>query len=336
MALRALTLPVSGGLELNTDTQHSTNSEGLEVAQARVPPPAIDIQILEPKHTSKPLPALSLAGNSSADKLGIYPCPALTLPNELVAEIFLHFLPVYPKRPPPIGPLSPYLLCHICRGWREIALTTPALWRGISFSLRNVQQLPQKLHFLNTSLALSGSYPLSIRLDSDIEGESPLRIGPFGRTIIDHCARWELLQLSIPCPWDFLPNTAESVLLPFLRELKLRKNRDFRSAGFTSNRAILVAPLLEKVTIISYHQAYDPIIPWSQLTMLYIDFIRPDQCNILNQLVNLISCRLRMYRIRARYLCMLWTHLLSRLCKGCTMENSCRVQSLILLQRLRH
>ena len=47
-------------------------------------------------------------------RLDAYAYPVLTIPNEIVSEIFVHFLPIYPKCPPPIGPLSPYLLCQIC------------------------------------------------------------------------------------------------------------------------------------------------------------------------------------------------------------------------------
>lgn len=32
-------------------------------------------------------------------RLGAYAYPFLTLPNEVVSEIFFHFIPVYPKRP---------------------------------------------------------------------------------------------------------------------------------------------------------------------------------------------------------------------------------------------
>ncbi|KAJ7705931.1 hypothetical protein B0H14DRAFT_2415857, partial [Mycena olivaceomarginata] len=53
--------------------------------------------------------------------------PVLTLPNEIISEIFVQFLPVYPLSSPSTGPFSPTLLTQICRRWREIALTTPLL-----------------------------------------------------------------------------------------------------------------------------------------------------------------------------------------------------------------
>ncbi|KAF7294121.1 F-box domain-containing protein [Mycena chlorophos] len=61
-----------------------------------------------------------------------YAYPVLILPPEIVAEIFLHYLPPYPDCPPLRGPGSPTYLLGICRKWRKIALRTPRLWRAMS------------------------------------------------------------------------------------------------------------------------------------------------------------------------------------------------------------
>jgi hypothetical protein len=51
--------------------------------------------------------------------------PVLTLPNEIVSKIFIHFLPLRPLCPPLTGRLSPTTLTQICRHWREVAHATP-------------------------------------------------------------------------------------------------------------------------------------------------------------------------------------------------------------------
>jgi hypothetical protein len=66
-------------------------------------------------------------------QLDAYVYPVLTLPNEVVSHIFLKALPRYPKAPPLSGPFSPTSLGQICCEWRAIALSTPMLWRAISF-----------------------------------------------------------------------------------------------------------------------------------------------------------------------------------------------------------
>ncbi|KAJ7885080.1 hypothetical protein B0H14DRAFT_2217607, partial [Mycena olivaceomarginata] len=90
------------------------------------------------------------------ERLDSYVYPVLTLPNEIVSEIFVHSLPVYPSPPPISGLLSPTRLSHICRRWRQVALTTPRLWRAIS--------LPDSYSVdrLKVWLDLSGRLPLSI------------------------------------------------------------------------------------------------------------------------------------------------------------------------------
>ncbi|KAJ6588178.1 hypothetical protein B0H19DRAFT_1098231 [Mycena capillaripes] len=198
----------------------------------------------------------------------------------MVAEIFVHFLPAYPKCPPPIGLLSPYLFCWICRKWREIALTTPALWRAILVSFPTTQT--QKLHLLESSLKRSGSCRLSINLSnpSGIDFESA--VTQLVQKIVNHCARWEHLNLSIPGPLKFLPNV--ELPLPSLRTLKFGYDRD----NLTATPTFLVAPLLRKVALVVYRDVHGPILPWSQLTVLSVDYITLNQyAELLDRLVNL-------------------------------------------------
>ncbi|KAJ7325534.1 hypothetical protein DFH08DRAFT_711301, partial [Mycena albidolilacea] len=214
------------------------------------------------------------------DRLATYAYPVLTLPNEIVSEIFIHFLPEYPKRPPPIGLLSPYLLCHICRQWRSIAFATPALWRAVSLSLTKGGKLPQKLRYLSISLERSGSCLLSLKLKSyDTSKLAHLR-----QMIIDHCARWEYLELPGGSS-NYLPDV--KLPLPFLRS--------FKGWGFLEGLTVapLAAPSLRHLYLAVYYDRYSPIFPWSQLTVVCMSRITLDQYSYLvNQLVNVVTCRL--------------------------------------------
>ncbi|KAJ6457789.1 hypothetical protein C8R47DRAFT_169699 [Mycena vitilis] len=121
----------------------------------------IDDQILELESS---LSSLKAKRKFAQGRLDAYTYPVLTLPNEITSEIYVHFLPIYPECPSPIGLLSPYLSCQICRKWRDIAFSTPALWRAISLPLRKPERLKQAL--LEASLKHSGSCLLSIDLTS--------------------------------------------------------------------------------------------------------------------------------------------------------------------------
>jgi hypothetical protein len=70
--------------------------------------------------------------------------PVLTLPNEIVAKIFIRFLPLRPHCPPLTGLLSPTTLTQICRRWCQVAQATPELWRAtvIPWSLQQVSEIP--------------------------------------------------------------------------------------------------------------------------------------------------------------------------------------------------
>ncbi|KAJ7742598.1 hypothetical protein B0H16DRAFT_1021466 [Mycena metata] len=67
------------------------------------------------------------------DRLDVYTYPVLILPNEIVSEIFVHFLPVFPEPPPMIGGTSPNVLGQICRKWREISFEHPRALEGDQF-----------------------------------------------------------------------------------------------------------------------------------------------------------------------------------------------------------
>ncbi|KAJ7903835.1 hypothetical protein B0H13DRAFT_2025532, partial [Mycena leptocephala] len=94
-------------------------------------------------------------------RLDSYIYPVLTLPNEIVSEIFVHFVPPYPQRPPLTGILSPNTLARICRQWREVALATPALWRAIRLSDDRIV-LERQRHIADTWLSRSRFCPLSV------------------------------------------------------------------------------------------------------------------------------------------------------------------------------
>ncbi|KAJ7661919.1 hypothetical protein DFH06DRAFT_1129098 [Mycena polygramma] len=99
----------------------------LEADRSRIA--EIDSRILE---LERSLSGLRAQKTLAEDRLESYKYPVLTLPNEIVSEIFIRFLPVYPICPPLTGVLSPTSLTHICRQWRQIALTMPELWRAIA------------------------------------------------------------------------------------------------------------------------------------------------------------------------------------------------------------
>ncbi|KAF7335111.1 F-box domain-containing protein [Mycena venus] len=101
----------------------------LTADRARVADLDAQIQDIE-----RSLAALQLQKSVAQERLDTFKYSVLTLPNEIVSEIFIHFLPIYPSCLPFGGALSPIHLTQICHRWREIALATPALWRAVSLN----------------------------------------------------------------------------------------------------------------------------------------------------------------------------------------------------------
>ncbi|KAJ6588199.1 hypothetical protein B0H19DRAFT_1366871 [Mycena capillaripes] len=273
-------------IRLGPDTHtHPTANERAALAADRSRIADIQAQILE---LERALKSLKDERDVLQNRLDAYTYPVLTLPNEIVSEIFVHFLPLYPKCPPPIGVLSPNLLGQICRKWREIALTTPALWRAIFLRLRNLTRLPQKLRLLEISLERSGSCPLSISLDIGIGDQLP-EIDPFIRSIAGHSARWEHLKLY--SPFHRFPSVEGP--LPLLRSLTMGFFNDAMSENLVS--AFHAAPLLQKVSISFYSPLYDAFLLWSQLTVFDGGPFLPQQClDVLAKAPNLVYCSLEM------------------------------------------
>ncbi|KAJ7476236.1 hypothetical protein FB451DRAFT_1463887 [Mycena latifolia] len=119
--------------------------------------------------------------------------PVVTLPVEITSQIFLHCLPDNPFDPS--VPVPAVVLGHVCRHWRDIALSVPQLWSS----------------YVKLWLARSQNQPLSIRVyprDGLSQDASTLddlwleRTIDFGRlvlpNILPHCQRWKRIELSVP------------------------------------------------------------------------------------------------------------------------------------------
>ncbi|KAJ7149558.1 hypothetical protein C8R46DRAFT_1309377 [Mycena filopes] len=202
----------------------------------------------------------------SSDERSPRACPVLTLPPEIVSEIFVSFLPSYPEPPPQFGPLSPSFLCQICRQWRAIAVSTPDLWRAIDFELfdrsRSRTFGTAELELAETWLARSGTRPLSIRLicTPDLEINPSFDI-LFGNLLL-YCDRWEYLHLEVPFEFFALVDGN----MPLLRALTVGLN-EYSRPHSSAMPPFRRAPELRSVLLTeSFTTAL--VLPWAQLTRL--------------------------------------------------------------------
>ncbi|KAJ7641166.1 hypothetical protein FB45DRAFT_999956 [Roridomyces roridus] len=233
---------------------------------------ALDAEIHE---LQQRIHALQTEQESCQQRLDTYKYPVLTLPNEITTEIFMHFLPPYPTCPPLRGLDSPTTLTHICRKWREIALTSPRLWRA--FRTVYTANRAEQTRTVQTWLERSGSCPLSIQMGvSDANCFLALLL---------HRERWQHVDLEL---------ASEDVALfegpmPLLETLSLGVDDDEYTHPATT---VDDFPRLRAVTLgIADHGNWLPI---SQLTSLTFENVERAKyyLPLLQNAVNLVRLHL--------------------------------------------
>ena len=119
--------------------------------------------------------------------------PVQLTPSELWAKIFV--LCVSEDEFVEISALkAPLLLGQICSHWRDIALSTPALWNSIRLGAWERLGLPLvKMPLIKAWLGRSGNLPLSIQIYHS-KAATPTLIG-FLDILIPFSSRWYKLDL---------------------------------------------------------------------------------------------------------------------------------------------
>ncbi|KAJ7817959.1 hypothetical protein B0H13DRAFT_2292657 [Mycena leptocephala] len=249
---------------------------GLEADRTRIADLGAQIS-----HLERSLSALREEKTLAQERLDSYKYPVLTLPNEIVSEIFIHFLPAHPDYPPLINLLSPNLLTRICRRWREIALNTPTLWSAITSSYNDGIPLKQKHHIFDLWLKRSRSRPLSLQiLGTDV--------AEILAAVVPHRARWEHLELDGLSP-SHLPIIEGP--MPLLRYLDL----NFWEYPATNVLVFREVPLLRTVVLYGA-SASSIILPWARLTSLTLLDVYPSGCvPVLQKTTNLVRCKLEVW-----------------------------------------
>ncbi|KAJ7616768.1 hypothetical protein DFH06DRAFT_1483656 [Mycena polygramma] len=218
------------------------------------------------------------------ERLDSYRYPVLTLPNELLSEIFVQFLPAYPECPSFTGAFSPTLLTQICRQWREIALATPSLWRAIQLTLSDneLDMSTRQFEMSDVWLARSGCSALSFRIH-----EKGMQVETF-RTLAPHYARVEYLDLRLCRSRSGIEGP-----MPLLRHLEV--DLDYIPTSTSDPRDVFScreAPLLRTVKLNDF-AAFHVTVPWGQLTDLTLTTVYPTECEpVLRRVPDLVHCEL--------------------------------------------
>ncbi|KAJ7291992.1 hypothetical protein C8J57DRAFT_1705355 [Mycena rebaudengoi] len=190
--------------------------------------------------------------------------PISTLPSELICEIFSWTLLEKNDLPVPTSAKlkgSPWILGHICRQWRALALAYPALWSSITVLVRESTSRVCAIPILKAQLRRSGDS----LLDVVIIGDGSYTPGNFWA---QYLAQFETVSL---------------------KELDVGQ---LCFHGANPSDTFLNAPSLSKVVLTSSYWTPNFILPWAQLTEYTASFTPLDHFGHLGAVPNLVNCEI--------------------------------------------
>jgi len=197
-----------------------------------------------------------------------------------------------------------FLLASVCRGWRQLAQSTPSLWSTLSFTLTKPtkrEDLRARVQHISNWLQLSGSLPLTLAVfnyvpnRSRIKPLSPEICGPVIDALNQHSGRWHKVSICLPasyighfCGTSPPRNLCDLEIInhPFL-EIEVSPTVTFR---MSSRR-----PSPNRLTLDNFHfLAVD--LSWNNLTFLKVEHTPFDGCiEAIRQAPLLEFCSLRQH-----------------------------------------
>ncbi|KAJ7277256.1 hypothetical protein C8J57DRAFT_1061196, partial [Mycena rebaudengoi] len=208
-------------------------------------------------------------------ELDLYTYPVLTLPPEITSEIFVQSLPSHgPVTPHPSE--SPLIFLGICRTWRSLALSTPALWTSLDLDVDNDHlafRASGKLEpFVETWFHRARTLPRSFGFFGAVDNayDHPLN------RILEKQAPY-LREISVCLDSDSVLNLRDGPPFPVLHHLELGAlNCDLEDTE-TPSDAFRLAPRLQSLSLLSVPPSAFAV-PWEQLTTLYVQSLDVEEC----------------------------------------------------------
>ncbi|KAJ7016434.1 hypothetical protein C8F04DRAFT_1161849 [Mycena alexandri] len=197
--------------------------------------------------------------------------PVLTLPPEITTEFFFWCLPtsygnaewnsIHSHEPP-------LLLTHVCRAWRNIAISTCALWANIELPMNLGSSAELSRHGCSVNWGGQSHLQRFSNCRTSILMVGRKWAGPPAAGTSNHCRGCPLTSITDRSASSVFKNTDVFTGLPLLRELSLR------GASPSS-----ISP------------------PWHQLTKFTGKlYTRADCLNVLRLAPNLVECTFAAYR----------------------------------------
>ncbi|KAK7017385.1 F-box domain-containing protein [Favolaschia claudopus] len=225
--------------------------------------------------------------------LDAYKYPVLTLPNEIVSEIFFHASPPVALWEPQAPFESPLLLTHVCSKWRQMVFSMPLLWSTFRLAFTPNDMRPsadRQIALAYNWLKRSGSCPLSLDIQHAMEMDTRYpALQSFYSDLGEHSVHCGHLTIT----GSF---TAAEMVTPLLSgSMPLLRSLHFNFGRLSQPIVLGDAPLLRTVTLGGRARSR-VTLPWAQLTSLtLLEGILPRFIPMLQQARNLVHCELNVF-----------------------------------------
>ncbi|KAJ6579532.1 hypothetical protein DFH09DRAFT_1310193 [Mycena vulgaris] len=240
-------------------------------------------------------------------KLSSLVYPVLSLPFDVVSEIFVHCLSD-PQESEPIFdglglgiPLpAPLILSGVCRAWRSIAFQTPRLWASFHVAVGHWSKSNMLLgaQRLTEWVNRAGAAPLSMVLQHYVAFPSslPHLFPDTFLPILNRSTQWRDIHLDMPFSHLISEQQVQLRLhgkIPNLERLQLSvPSWQMVSDNTTTPVSVFEhAPNLHTVQLLRISPALI-VLPWAQLTHFTGEMIPASAClHVLQSAVSLVDCK---------------------------------------------
>ncbi|KAJ7058805.1 hypothetical protein C8F01DRAFT_1147284 [Mycena amicta] len=198
------------------------------------------------------LSELAQARKTVAEQLKTATYPILTIPPEVTSQIFAYYAEFMAEKWQTLES-APWVLTHVCRAWRSLALALPRIWSQIFFSRPSSPGIDM---LMRTWFERAGASPLHVTAPTHAEPRLYSLLTPYSD-------QFDSLSCHIPVP-SACSLDGISGRLPQLRKLTLSiGKRVYAPITFFSE-----APALRQLEIIYWASGMPGQIdlPWAQLT----------------------------------------------------------------------
>ncbi|KAJ7058506.1 hypothetical protein C8F01DRAFT_1255657 [Mycena amicta] len=210
--------------------------------------------------------------------------PALSLPPELLSEIFEYF----PENNRPVigGKDSPLILGLVCGYWRDVALSLPTLWSSFFINAKTYPETFEEdaphLELLPLWIRRSGGVPLAF----DFSASDGALCRALLKELLLHSRRWSHAAFYVPL----------NLLRNITGDMPLLKHLDISPHGLPTDEELFTvvdnAPQLTHAVLGDCFVPDVVRLPWKQLTHITgLCLYESEAVYILKLAVNLVHCK---------------------------------------------